>query len=80
MLNTLAILPPKTASKKYMLVCWIKPLMLNDVINFRAFILNDLSELISSSYIPVIKAIVPPETPGTTLAIPIAIPLIKRVI
>ena len=35
---------------------------------------NDFNEFISSSYIPVTNAIVPPETPGITLAIPIAIP------
>ena len=31
----------------------------------------DFNELIKSSYISVIKAIVPPETPGITLALPL---------
>lgn len=31
-------------------------------------------ELINSSYIPTIKAIVPPETPGTTSAAPMPMP------
>ena len=40
----------------------------------KAVLSNDFNEFISSSYIPVTNAIVPPETPGITLATPIAIP------
>ena len=36
--------------------------------------LTDFIESINSSYIPVIKAIVPPETPGIISAIPIKTP------
>ena len=53
--------------------------ILSEVISFKALVSNDLSELIKFSYIPVIKAIVPPETPGITLAIPMPIPLINSV-
>ena len=42
---------------------------------FLKFIL--FSEEIKSLYIPVINAIVPPETPGIKSAMPISIPLIK---
>ncbi len=51
--------------------------------NFKTFIALKLTELIlsnNSSYIPEIKAIVPPETPGTTSAAPIAIPLSEIII
>ena len=37
--------------------------------------LIELIDFNNSSYIPVINAIVPPETPGTISAAPIAIPL-----
>ena len=39
-----------------------------------------LMEFNNSSYMPEIKAIVPPETPGTTSAAPIAIPFKDRII
>ena len=42
--------------------------------------LKDLIELISLSKIPVINAIVPPDTPGITFAAPIPNPLRKRII
>ena len=40
-----------------------------------SFTLTRFIEAIKSSYILVIRAIVPPETPGTRSAIPIAMPL-----
>lgn len=42
--------------------------------NFNEFEFTDFIESINSSYIPVIKAIVPPETPGIISAIPIKTP------
>ena len=50
-----------------------------EVISFNDLVSNDLSEFIKSSYMPVISAIVPPETPGITLAIPMLIPFIKSI-
>ena len=47
---------------------------LNFKINLSEFVFMDLIESISSSYIPVIKAIVPPETPGIISAIPMKKP------
>ena len=47
---------------------------LNFKINLSEFVFMDFIESISSSYIPVMKAIVPPETPGMISAIPIKIP------
>ncbi len=47
---------------------------LNFKINLSEFAFMDLIESISSSYIPVIKAIVPPETPGIISAIPMKKP------
>ena len=80
MLNTLTMLPPKTLNKKYRLVCLIKADNLSAASNSIAFRFNDLRELINSSYISVMRAIVPPETPGITFAIPMAIPFMKRTI
>jgi len=45
------------------------------LIFFRVFKPIEFMEEINSSYIPEIKAIVPPDTPGTTSAAPIAMPL-----
>ncbi len=42
--------------------------------SFSEFVLIDFIESINSAYIPVIKAIVPPETPGIISAIPIKTP------
>ena len=42
--------------------------------NFKFSTLNLAIDWINSSYIPVIRAMVPPETPGTRSAIPMAIP------
>ena len=75
MLKTLIMLPENTAVKKYKFVCRISSLILKENKSLRAFVLNDFKEFIRSSYILVIKAIVPPETPGITFAIPIPIPL-----
>ena len=47
---------------------------LNFKINLSEFVFMDFIESISSPYIPVIKAIVPPETPGIISAIPMKIP------
>ena len=47
---------------------------LNFKINLSEFEFMDFIESISSSYMPVIKAIVPPETPGIISAIPMKIP------
>jgi hypothetical protein len=45
--------------------------------NLIAVKLQDFNALIKRSKMPVIKAIVPPDTPGITLAEPIPIPLKK---
>jgi hypothetical protein len=45
--------------------------------NLIAVKLQDFNALIKRSKIPVIRAIVPPETPGITLAEPMPIPLKK---
>jgi len=47
---------------------------LNFKINLSEFVFMDFIESISSSYMPVIKAIVPPETPGIISATPMKIP------
>ena len=47
--------------------------------NLTAFRLKDFKELINCSYIPVTKAIVPPDTPGITLAAPIPKPLRSKI-
>ena len=60
-----------------MLIRLKNPLKSPFSINFTAFRSNDLIELMSFSKIPVIRAIVPPDTPGITLAAPIPIPLKK---
>jgi hypothetical protein len=41
--------------------------------------LKDFKEFINCSYIPVTKAIVPPETPGITLAAPMPKPLTSKI-
>ena len=46
----------------------------------KAFKLNDLKEYIKRSKIPVISAMVPPETPGMMLPTPIARPLKNKMI
>lgn len=53
--------------------------ILNEAMSFNAFRSIDFKDLIKSSYISVIKAIVPPDTPGMMLAMPIAIPLMNSI-
>ena len=69
--------PKPIDTKNQKSVCFMNPLIspLNN--NFNAVRLNDFRALIKRSKIPVISAIVPPETPGITLAVPTAIPLKK---
>ena len=72
--NTLIPIPSKTLKRKVPLMAFQNSAILKLKRSLMALRFTDLIELINSSYIPVIKAIVPPETPGTTSAAPIAIP------
>lgn len=72
--------PKPTANKNQKSICL--PSSLNFPLNksCNAVILNYLRQFISRSNIPVRSAIVPPETPGITLAEPIPIPFNKLLI
>ena len=71
----LIIIPVKTESRKLPFTCFQKSFNLKVTRNFNAVRLTDFRECISSSYIPVINAIVPPDTPGIISEAPIPIPL-----
>ena len=60
-----------------MSVCAANPLKSRFSNNFSALILKDLMLLIMRSKTPVISAMVPPDTPGITLAVPMAKPFRK---
>ena len=68
-------IPPISEIRKFPLIC------VQNCLNFplnrslTAVILIAFIEPTSSSYIPVMKAIVPPDTPGITSAAPMQIPL-----
>jgi len=72
--NTLIKIPTNTANKKFPFMDIQKSLIpfLNSC--FKEEKLIDFIELINSSYMPEINAIVPPDTPGTTSAAPIPTP------
>ena len=67
-------MPNITESKKFPLILFQKLFNLNVKRSFKVLRSTLFMELINSSYIPTIKAIVHPDTPGTTSAAPIPIP------
>ena len=69
--------PRPTEQRKARSVCRAKSLNFPLKRSFTAVMLNDFKALISLSKIPVMRAIVPPDTPGITLAEPIPMPLKK---
>ena len=68
-------MPANRLSKNPPLICSKAPLIPCDLITPQSEGLIRLTLSSRVSRIPVIKAIVPPETPGTTSAAPMAIPL-----
>ena len=73
-INIDVIIPKIKVIKKEPFTSFQNDENLNFKINLSEFVFMDLIESISSSYIPVIKAIVPPETPGIISAIPMKKP------
>ncbi len=73
-INIEVIIPKIKVIKKDPFTSFQNDENLNFKINLSEFVFMDLIESISSSYIPVIKAIVPPETPGIISAIPMKKP------
>ncbi len=73
-------IPRNNAMRNTKSVCFAKPLKSPFKTNRKAAKSKDLIAFIKRSKTPVIKAIVPPETPGITFAAPIAIPLKKTTI
>jgi hypothetical protein len=71
----LKTIPESKIIRKFPLIYFQNSPILNLNNNLSAVRSKDCMELSNSSYIPVIKAIVPPDTPGTTSAPPMAIPL-----
>ena len=76
-LTTLVAIPVKSNSRKGPLIDFHAPLIPSalSVLNRERFMALMLFS--KGSYMPDMKAIVPPETPGTTSAAPMAIPLRK---
>ena len=72
-----ATTPAPTEARNHKSVCCANSLNLPLKNNFIAVRLKDFNALIKRSKMPVIKAIVPPETPGMTLAEPTPSPLKK---
>ena len=76
----LILIPKRSANKKGPLTIFqtlLNPYFFNTDNRLK---LKLLIEFNNSSYMPEIKAIVPPETPGTTSAAPIAIPFKDKII
>ena len=73
-LKMLTTIPVPSATTKKKSVCLKKSLNRPLKNNAMALPSNDFMALISLSKTPVIRATVPPDTPGITLAAPIAIP------
>ena len=67
-------MPNITESKKFPLILFQKLFNLNVKRSFKVLRSTLFMELINSSYIPPIKTIVHPDTPGPTSAAPIHIP------
>ena len=67
-------IPATTENKKLPFICFHNSCHLKVNRSRKACKLMERMELINSSYIPVIKAMVPPDTPGMTSAAPIAHP------
>ena len=77
MLNAM---PRKTEIKNDKLTCVANCLNFPVKKSLKATRSKDLIESINSSNIPVIIAIVPPDTPGITFAAPMPIPLKNRAV
>ena len=73
-INNDVIIPKIKVIKKDPFTSFQNDENLNFKINLSEFVFMDFIESISSSYMPVIKAIVPPETPGIISAIPMKTP------
>ena len=73
-INIEVIIPKIKVIKKDPFTSFQNDENLNFKINLSEFVFMDFIESISSPYIPVIKAIVPPETPGIISAIPMKKP------
>ena len=73
-INIEVIIPKIKVIKKDPFTSFQNDENLNFKINLSELVFIDFIESISSSYMPVIKAIVPPETPGIISAIPMKIP------
>jgi hypothetical protein len=78
--NIAVSMPTPRASKKGQAICSSIGRILKVTKSLRLLKSNDLIASINSSYIPRIKAMVPPETPGTTSEAPIQKPFALRMI
>jgi len=71
------ITPPNSVTRKYKSVTLANSLILPLRSNLKVPIPKDFMEFINLSNMPVMRAMVPPDTPGIILAKPTAIPLSK---
>ena len=73
--TTLIPIPATSDRRKFPLMCFQNSLILPLSSSLTASALMDAIEPTNSSYIPIMKAIVPPDTPGITSAAPMQAPL-----